>query len=377
MSEKLENVLRMENITMQFGGVVAVNDLSIEVNKGEIVALIGPNGAGKTTAFNCITGVYQPTNGLINFMGRTIVRNHPGGKMAREYLGTNAARYSSDYSGEDDPETLAALAELDAKCVAEVAAAEKEIAARLDSEKDEEKRKSLYNEAEARKAEIEAGYNAPRERLLAQLKDRAGARIELARAIDPDVTTNKVYAPTPDKITYLGIARTFQNIRLFSALSVLDNVLIAKHMRAKQNVFSATLRLNRREERRMREEAMALLAEQGLDHLKDEVAGSLPYGIQRRLEIARALATSPKLLLLDEPAAGMNPQETQELGEYIVRLRRKHDLTILMIEHHMDLVMQFSDRIYVIDFGKLISSGTPEVVKADKRVIDAYLGVVE
>ena len=377
MSEKLENVLRMENITMQFGGVVAVNDLSIEVNKGEIVALIGPNGAGKTTAFNCITGVYQPTNGLINFMGRTIVRNHPGGKMAREYLGTNAARYSSDYSGEDDPETLAALAELDARCAAEVAAAEKEIAGRLDSEKDEEKRKSLYNEAEARKAEIEAGYNAPRERLLAQLKDRAGARIELARAIDPDVMTNKVYAPTPDKITYLGIARTFQNIRLFSALSVLDNVLIAKHMRAKQNVFSATLRLNRREERRMREEAMALLAEQGLDHLKDEVAGSLPYGIQRRLEIARALATSPKLLLLDEPAAGMNPQETQELGEYIVRLRREHDLTILMIEHHMDLVMQFSDRIYVIDFGKLISSGTPEVVKADKRVIDAYLGVVE
>ncbi len=377
MSEKLENVLRMENITMQFGGVVAVNDLSIEVNKGEIVALIGPNGAGKTTAFNCITGVYQPTNGLINFMGRTIVRNHPGGKMAREYLGTNAARYSSDYSGEDDPETLAALAELDARCAAGVAAAEKEIAGRLDSEKDEEKRKSLYNEAEARKAEIEAGYNAPRERLLAQLKDRAGARIELARAIDPDVTTNKVYAPTPDKITYLGIARTFQNIRLFSALSVLDNVLIAKHMRAKQNVFSATLRLNRREERRMREEAMALLAEQGLDHLKDEVAGSLPYGIQRRLEIARALATSPKLLLLDEPAAGMNPQETQELGEYIVRLRREHDLTILMIEHHMDLVMQFSDRIYVIDFGKLISSGTPEVVKADKRVIDAYLGVVE
>ena len=377
MSEKLENVLRMENITMQFGGVVAVNDLSIEVNKGEIVALIGPNGAGKTTAFNCITGVYQPTNGLINFMGRTIVRNHPGGKMAREYLGTNAARYSSDYSGEDDPETLAALAELDARCAAEVAAAEKEIAARLDSEKDEEKRKSLYNEAEARKAEIEAGYNAPRERLLAQLKDRAGARIELARAIDPDVMTNKIYAPTPDKITYLGIARTFQNIRLFSALSVLDNVLIAKHMRAKQNVFSATLRLNRREERRMREEAMALLAEQGLDHLKDEVAGSLPYGIQRRLEIARALATSPKLLLLDEPAAGMNPQETQELGEYIVEIKKNHALTILMIEHHMDLVMQFSDRIYVIDFGKLISAGTPDVVKADRRVIDAYLGVVE
>ncbi|HIS72996.1 MAG TPA: ABC transporter ATP-binding protein [Candidatus Scatomorpha pullicola] len=201
--------------------------------------------------------------------------------------------------------------------------------------------------------------------------------MELRRSVDPDVGTNKVYAPTPDKITHLGIARTFQNIRLFSALSVLDNVLIAKHMRAKQNVFSATLRLNHKEERRMREEAMELLAEQGLDHLKDEVAGSLPYGIQRRLEIARALATSPKLLLLDEPAAGMNPQETQELGEYIVEIKKNHDLTILMIEHHMDLVMQFSDRIYVIDFGKMISSGTPDVVKADRRVIDAYLGVVE
>ena len=296
-----ENVLRMENVTMQFGGVVAVNNLSIEVNKGEIVALIGPNGAGKTTAFNCVTGVYQPTNGRIEFMGRTIVRNHPQGKMAREYQGEHADLYTSHCT---------------------------------------------ENAEEAKKS-------------------------------DPDVMTNKVYAPTPDRITHLGIARTFQNIRLFSALSVLDNVLIAKHMRARQNVFSATLRLNAREERRMHAEAMELLAEQGLDQLKDEVAGSLPYGIQRRLEIARALATSPKLLLLDEPAAGMNPQETQELGEYIVEIKKNHDLTILMIEHHMDLVMQFSDRIYVIDFGKMISAGTPDVVKADKRVIDAYLGVVE
>ena len=377
MSENVENVLRMENVTMQFGGVVAVNNLSIEVNKGEIVALIGPNGAGKTTAFNCVTGVYQPTNGRIEFMGNTIIRNHPQGKMAKEYLGEDAKLYTTAYDGEDDPDTVAALDALNAECAAKVAEAEDAIVKKLDSEKDEEKRKALYAEAEAKKAEIEAGYAEPREKLLVQLKDRAADRMELRRSVDPDVGTSKVYAPTPDKITHLGIARTFQNIRLFSALSVLDNVLIAKHMRAKQNVFSATLRLNHKEERRMREEAMELLAEQGLDHLKDEVAGSLPYGIQRRLEIARALATSPKLLLLDEPAAGMNPQETQELGEYIVRLRREHDLTILMIEHHMDLVMQFSDRIYVIDFGKLISSGTPEVVKADKRVIDAYLGVVE
>lgn len=276
-----ENILHTEKITMQFGGVIAVYNLTIDVNKGEIVALIGPNGAGKTTAFNCITGVYEPTNGSVSFCGKTIVSNHPQGKM-----------------------------------------------------------KKLY----------------------------AGERHKMQ---------TKVLRPTPDKITKLGIARTFQNIRLFKSLTVFENVLVAKHMRAKQNVFSATFRLNRHEEMRAREESLALLEEQGLLQYKDEPASSLPYGLQRHLEISRALATKPKLLLLDEPAAGMNPQETQELAEFIVKIKNKYDLTVFMIEHHMDLVMQISDRIYVLDFGKLIAQGTPAEVQKNQRVIDAYLGVAD
>ena len=276
-----ENVLHIENITMQFGGVVAVNNLNLDVNKGEIIALIGPNGAGKTTAFNCVTGVYEPTNGKIDFMGETIVENHPQGKMKKIYAGENMGMY------------------------------------------------------------------------------------------------DKVVSLTPDVITGKGIARTFQNIRLFSKLSVFENVIIAKHMRAKQNFFSAALHLNGAEEKRMREETMALLEEQGLDKYKDDVAGSLPYGIQRRLEIARALATEPKLLLLDEPAAGMNPQETLELADFIVEIRKKYDLSVFLVEHHMDLVMNISDRIYVLDFGKLIAEGVPSEIQNNVKVIDAYLGVSE
>lgn len=276
------NVLHVENITMQFGGVVAVNNLSLDIPEGKIIALIGPNGAGKTTAFNCITGVYEPTNGLVEFMGEPIVRNHPKGKMKKNYKGENGDKY-----------------------------------------------------------------------------------------------TGKVVALTPDRITEKGISRTFQNIRLWKSMTVFDNVLIAKHMRAKQNFLSATFRGNAKEEERMRKETMELLVEQGLDKFKDEIATSLPYGLQRRLEIARALASEPKLLLLDEPAAGMNPQETQELAEFIKEIRDKYHLTIFLIEHHMDLVMQISDYIYVIDFGSEIAQGLPEEIQSNQRVIDAYLGVDE
>lgn len=280
---KTKNVLHVENVTMQFGGVIAVNNLSLDVPEDRIIALIGPNGAGKTTAFNCITGVYEPTNGLVEFCGLPMVRNHPRGKMKKQYLGENGEMYSHD----------------------------------------------------------------------------------------------PAIAPTPDKITELGIARTFQNIRLWKSMTVFDNVLTAKHMRAKQNVFSAVFRTNAKEEKRMRDETEALLAEQDLLQYRDELATSLPYGLQRRLEIARALATEPKLLLLDEPAAGMNPQETGELGAFIKQIRDEYGLTVFLIEHHMDLVMKISDYIYVIDFGSEIAQGVPAEIQNDQRVIDAYLGVSE
>ena len=254
MREVKENVLQMENVVMQFGGVRAIDGLSLEVNRGEIVALIGPNGAGKTTAFNCITGIYTPTSGSVKFDGRDLRGN------------------------------------------------------------------------------------------------------------------------APDAITKLGIARTFQNIRLFSNLTVFDNVLIAEHLRAKDNVFSATLRLNRKEEERMRAETEQLLQEQGLYAYKDDIASSLPYGLQRRLEIARALATKPELLLLDEPAAGMNPQETKELMDMIRWIRQEFGLTILLIEHDMSLVMGICERIYVLEYGEIIAQGTPDEIKKNPEVIRAYLG---
>lgn len=253
------SVLKVDSVVMQFGGVVAVNNLNIEVEKGHIQALIGPNGAGKTTAFNVITGVYTPTKGNV---------------------------YLND---------------------------------------------------------------------------------------------EKITGLTPDKIAMKGIARTFQNIRLFKNLTVLDNILIANHLHVKSSFISCTLRLpwSKAEERHMREKSEMLLNKLGLLHLKNEIAHSLPYGEQRKLEIARALATDAKLLLLDEPAAGMNPHETMSLSNFIHTIRDEFELTIFMIEHHMDLVMEISDKIYVLDFGQLIAQGTADEVKNNPRVIEAYLGVEE
>ena len=249
-------LLKLEGVSMTFGGLRAVNDVSLSLRQGELVGLIGPNGAGKTTVFNMITGHYKPTRGRIWFAGQEI---------------TGLA---------------------------------------------------------------------------------------------------------PNRITALGIARTFQNIRLFKGMTVLENVLVAHHVRLQASLWSALFRLPAytREEEAMRQQAMELLREVGLEGFADAEASSLPYGLQRRLEIARALATRPRLLLLDEPAAGMNPEETRDLTAFIGRIRERFGLTILLIEHDMKLVMGICERIHVLDHGVTIAEGSPEAIRTHPRVIEAYLG---
>ena len=275
MSEK---ILRLENITMQFGGVIAVNNMNLEVGEGEIVSLIGPNGAGKTTAFNVITGVYQPTNGAVWYRGEKIVENYPQGKMRKLYKGEHAGEYTH------------------------------------------------------------------------------------------------ALAPTPDKITRMGMARTFQNIRLWKDQTVFDNVLTAMHCRATCNLLTATFHLNRQEEARQRQRVEELLAEVNLSDVSGEKANSLPYGKQRKLEIARALATNPKLLLLDEPAAGMNPNETEELMNTIHSVRDQFGVAILLIEHDMNFVMGICEEITVLDYGRVIARGDGKAIRNNPKVIAAYLG---
>lgn len=271
-------LLRVENATVQFGGILAVDNLNLEIRQGETVSLIGPNGAGKTTVFNLMTGVYPPTNGRVLFHDQVMIEEHPRGRTRKTYRGQNAGAY------------------------------------------------------------------------------------------------NRTLTPTPDCVTRRGIARTFQNIRLWKSQTVFENVLTAKHCRTTAGLAAAVFRANRAEETRQRAECDALLETLGLQTVRDLPATVLPYGQQRRVEIARALAAQPELLLLDEPAAGMNPQETEELETFLSKIKQDFHLTVFLIEHHMNLVMDLSDRVYVLNFGKLIADGTPAEIQNNSGVVDAYLG---
>ena len=257
----MKPILEVTNLTKDFGGLRAIDDISLIVGQGEIVALIGPNGAGKTTFFNCITGIYPPTKGDVAIIPA-------GGKKKR----------------------------------------------------------------------------------LNGLK--------------------------PNHVTQQGMARTFQNIRLFQNMTVLENVMIGRHCRMSAGIPGAIFRnpATVKEEKKVIEDSYRVLEKIGLEQFVNEYAKNLPYGEQRRLEIARAMATEPSILLLDEPAAGMNARETKELDDLIVRIRNQESISILLIEHDMKLVMSLSDRIYVVDYGKKIAEGTPLEIKADPAVIKAYLG---
>ncbi|MDP2848692.1 MAG: ABC transporter ATP-binding protein [Humidesulfovibrio sp.] len=271
MEQTQNAVLSVRNMSMNFGGLRALSDVDVEVRSGEIVALIGPNGAGKTTFFNCITGIYTPSEGQ--------VLAYP----------TNGRKMRADGARSD------------------------------------------------------------------------GVRINGMR-------TNLVCE--------LGMARTFQNIRLFPSMTALENVMIGRHCRTRAGILGAVLRgpKARREEQEVVDRSYQLLKKVGLEKVANEYSRNLPYGAQRRLEIARALATEPFLLLLDEPAAGMNPQETLELKEMVIRIREEFQVSVLLIEHDMKMVMSLSDRIYVMEYGRVISTGTPAEVSADPQVIRAYLG---
>jgi branched-chain amino acid transport system ATP-binding protein len=334
-------LLHLDHLSLRFGGLTAVNDVSVAVERGQIFAIIGPNGAGKTSVFNAITGLYPPSGGRVLIDGRTV--HSPPGPV-------DVARWGVAGIVTGVGTALAINANV-----------------LWDAAINHSAHLKPFPWSETWNALVATGTQGP----WTTVPLAIGAVVGVGAAWNAWRSSRS----TPDAVARAGVARTFQNIRLFRDLSALDNVLVGMDRHLTARGWHAALRLSRHrtEERDAREIAMRELEFVSLGTAANQPAGSLPYGHQRRLEIARALATRPALLLLDEPAAGMNPAEATKLMELIRRIRDR-GITVVLIEHHMKVVMGISDRIAVLHYGNKIAEGTPVEIRANPQVIEAYLG---